>query len=76
MGHCAPANGDSPESVTNRVVFEGLEDDNVEPYFFGDLGGTWMEPINTALNAVMLGEADVETALATAQARFDELPAQ
>ena len=68
--------GDSPESVTNRVVFEGLEDDNVEPYFFGDLGGTWMEPINTALNAVMLGEADVETALATAQARFDELPAQ
>lgn len=68
--------GSSPESVTNRVVFEGLEDESVHPYFFGDLGGTWMEPLNTALNAVMLGESDIDTALATAQARFDEFPAQ
>jgi len=68
-------NGDAPEQLTNRVVFAGLEDDNVEPFFFGDLGGAWMEPINTAINSVILGEADVDTAVATAQARFDELQA-
>lgn len=68
--------GVRPEQVANRVVFEGLGDGNVEPFFFGDLGGAWMEPINTALNSVILGEADVDTALATAQARFDELQAK
>ncbi len=68
--------GDSPEQVANRVVFEGLDDAHVLPFFFGDLGGAWMEPINTALNAVLLGEADVDAALATAQAAFDQMPAQ
>ena len=67
--------GDAPDQVTNRTVFAGLEDGNVEPFFFGDLGNAWMEPINTAINSVILGEADVDTAIATAQARFDELQA-
>jgi multiple sugar transport system substrate-binding protein len=67
--------GTGPENVANRVVFEGLQDGNVEPFFFGDLGGAWMEPINTALNAVLLKEKSVDQALADAQARFDELQA-
>lgn len=65
--------GDAQEQITNRIVFEGLTDTNVEPYFFGDLGGAWMEPVNAALNAVMLGELDVDTAIAQAQSRLDEL---
>ncbi len=65
--------GESQEQVTNRTVFEGLNDTNVEPYFFGDLGGAWMEPINSALNAVMLGELEVDAAVAQAQARLDEI---
>jgi multiple sugar transport system substrate-binding protein len=68
--------GDAPDQVTNRVVFEGLQDGNVEPFFFGDLGGAWMEPINTALNAVILGEQTIDEALAAAQARYDEMQAQ
>ncbi|MBL8596954.1 MAG: extracellular solute-binding protein [Devosia sp.] len=68
--------GDTPEQTVNRVVFAGLSDGNVEPFFFGDLGGAWMEPINTALNSVLTGEADVDTALAAAQAKFDGMAAQ
>lgn len=68
--------GDAPEQVTNRIVYEGLTDDYVDPYFFGDLGGAWMEPVNAALNAVIVGEKDVDTALADAQARLDELMAK
>jgi multiple sugar transport system substrate-binding protein len=68
--------GDTPEQTVNRVVFHGLEDGNVEPFFFGDLGGAWMEPINTALNSVLTGEADVDTALAAAQAKYDAMAPQ
>lgn len=68
--------GDTPEQEVNRVVFAGLEDGNVEPFFFGDLGGAWMEPINTALNSVLTGESDVDTALAAAQAKFDAMAPQ
>lgn len=67
--------GDTPEQMANNVVFHGLEDENVEPFFFGSLGGAWMEPINTALNAVITGEQTVDEALAAAQARYDELQA-
>ena len=68
--------GDTPEQTVNRVVFAGLSDGNVEPFFFGDLGGAWMEPINTAINSVLLGEADVDTALAAAQAKYDAFAPQ
>lgn len=67
--------GVSPAQTANRIVFAGLDDGNVEPFFFGELGGAWMEPINTAINSVILGEADVDTAIATAQQRFDDLQA-
>jgi len=67
--------GDSKEQVANLMVFRGASDGNVLPYFFGDLGGAWMEPINSALNSVMLGEADIDTAISEAQARFDVLMA-
>ena len=68
--------GATPEQTANRVVFAGLQDGNVEPFFFGDLGGAWMEPINTALNAVLTGETDVDTAIAAAQAKFDAMAPQ
>jgi ABC-type glycerol-3-phosphate transport system substrate-binding protein len=35
-----------------------------------------MEPINTALNSVLTGESDVDTALAAAQAKFDAMAPQ
>ncbi|WEX74368.1 extracellular solute-binding protein [Sinorhizobium numidicum] len=69
-------NGDQPEQKSSRVVFDGLSDDHVMPYFFGDIGGSWMQPINAAINSVMLGETDVNSALAAAQARVDQLHAK
>jgi multiple sugar transport system substrate-binding protein len=68
--------GETAEQMANKVVFEGLQDEGVQPFFFGDLGGAWMEPINTALNSVILGEQTVDEAIAAAQARFDELQAK
>jgi multiple sugar transport system substrate-binding protein len=65
--------GDSNAQVASRMVFEGATDGNVMPYYFGKYGGAWMDPINSALNAVMLGEQDVDTALAEAQAKLDTL---
>lgn len=62
--------------IANRIVFEGASDGNVLPYYFGGYGGAWMEPINSALNAVMPGESDVDTALAGAQAALDTLTSQ
>ncbi len=67
--------GDSKEQIANRMVFRGASEGNVKPYFFGDLGGAWLEPVNSALNAVLLGESDVETALSEAQAQYDALQA-
>ncbi len=65
--------GDSAEQKANLAVFRGATDGNVLPFFFGELGGAWMEPINSALNSVLLGEADIDTAIAQAQSRFEEL---
>jgi len=67
--------GESAEQKANLAVFQGASDGNVLPFFFGELGGAWMEPINSALNSVLLGEADIDTALAEAQSRFEELQA-
>ena len=68
--------GDKPDQVANRVVYEGLTDSNVMPYFFGDLGQTWMDPVNSALNSVLVGESDVDTALKAAQTKYDAMTAQ
>jgi multiple sugar transport system substrate-binding protein len=68
--------GGQSEQITSRVLLEGLSDDHVTPYFFGDVGGSWMQPINAALNAVILGEADADTALASAQSVFDRMLAK
>ncbi|WP_026622678.1 multiple sugar transport system substrate-binding protein (plasmid) [Ensifer sp. WSM1721] len=65
--------GGRPEQMTSRVILEGLSDDHVTPYFFGDVGGSWMQPINAALNSVILGEADADTALASAQSALDRM---
>ncbi|MCF8001444.1 MAG: ABC transporter substrate-binding protein [Halanaerobiales bacterium] len=63
---------DSAEAKANKVVFEGASVGNVKPFSFGDYGGAWMEPINTALNEVMSGQATVEEALKQAQKRLDQ----
>ncbi|NRP75402.1 Cyclodextrin-binding protein [Ensifer psoraleae] len=68
--------GGQPEQMASRVVLEGLADDHVSPYFFGDVGGSWMQPINAALNSVFLGEADADAALASAQSAFDRMLAK
>jgi len=67
--------GTDPANIANRIVFEGASDGNVQPYYFGSYGGAWMEPINSALNAVLLGEMDVDAAIAQAQAALDTLMA-
>jgi multiple sugar transport system substrate-binding protein len=68
--------GTEPANVANKIVFDGASDGNVMPYAFGTYGGAWMEPINSALNAVILGEKDVDAAIAEAQAALDTLIAK
>lgn len=65
--------GDSTAQVASRNAFTGTSDGRVMPYDFGSYGGAWMEPINSALNAVLLGERSVDEALAEAQAQLDRL---
>lgn len=67
--------GDSAEQRANAAVFAGASDGNVTPFFFGDLGGEFMSPINTAIGQVVSGEASVDDALAAAQTRFEQLQA-
>jgi multiple sugar transport system substrate-binding protein len=64
------------EQIASRVVLEGLSDDHVTPYFFKDVGGSWMQPINAALNSVILGEEDTNKALQSAQSAFDRMLAR
>ena len=65
--------GDGVAQVASRNAFEGTSDGAVLPYEFAEYGGAWMEPINSALNAVLLGEQGVDEALADAQAALDRL---
>jgi multiple sugar transport system substrate-binding protein len=59
--------------VASRNAFMGTSDGQVMPYEFGEYGGAWMEPINSALNAVLLGEMDVDAAPEEAQGKLDRL---
>ena len=61
------------ESEANRIVFEGASHGHVYGFQFGDVGTDWMEPINSALSAIMTGQADVREALTSAQAELDTL---
>lgn len=65
--------GDSTAQVASRNAFAGTSDGQVMPYDFGEYGGAWMEPINSALNAVLLGEQSVDEALDEAQGKLDRL---
>ncbi|MFP4364188.1 MAG: ABC transporter substrate-binding protein [Spirochaetia bacterium] len=62
---------DNPEAQANKIVFMGASEGNVLPYFFHEYGGTWMEPINSALNEVFSGQTEVNSALETAQQRLE-----
>ncbi len=61
------------EPQLNRVVFQGASQGNVFPFEFRGLGADWMNIINEALSAVLLGEKSVDQALADAQDRLDRL---
>ncbi|MCF8009303.1 MAG: ABC transporter substrate-binding protein [Halanaerobiales bacterium] len=63
---------DTAEAKANKVVFEGASNGHVKPFSFRDYGGEWMEPVNTALNEVMSGQATLEEALKQAQERLEE----
>ena len=65
--------GEAVAQVASRNAFLGTSDGQVMPYEFGAYGGAWMEPINSALNAVLLGEMDVDAALEDAQGKLDRL---
>lgn len=61
--------------MASRLAFEGAQGAGATLYCFDRHGGAWMEPINAALNSVMPGERDVDTAIAEAQGRLDQLMA-
>lgn len=64
---------DDKEAQANFVVFKGADDGFVHPFKFLSYGGDWMQPINDALSAVLLGERDADAALAEAQEALDRL---
>lgn len=65
--------GDSIEQRVNKVVFEGASLGYVEPFSFGQYGGSWKEIMDEALSSVLLKERSVDEAIIQAQARFDAL---
>lgn len=64
---------DTPEAQGNLTVFEGASSGNVLGFQFGSVGTDYMDPINNAMNVVMTGQADSETALTEAQAELDAI---
>lgn len=64
----------SPQEVElAKTVFESANTGIILPYSFRNYGAAWMDPINEALSAVMLGQSTVEQAIATAQAKYDDM---
>lgn len=61
------------ESEANKTIFLGAEMGYVRGYQFGSVGTEWMQPINTAISAVVSGENTVNSALKTAQNEMNEL---
>ncbi len=61
------------ESVLNRYVYQGASDGHVYPYEVNGWGNDWLQIVNNALSSVLLGEADVDSALTTAQQALDRL---
>lgn len=64
---------DTPEAQGNLTVFEGASNGNVLGFQFGSVGTDYMDPINNAMNVVMTGQADSETALNEAQSELDSI---
>ena len=56
-----------------RTSLNAAQQENVLPYKFGAYGPRWQEIIDSATNAVLLGEKTVDEALADAQGAFDTL---
>jgi multiple sugar transport system substrate-binding protein len=66
----------SAESELAKHVFDGALEGHIEPYAFGDYGTAWMNPINEALNAVLLGQMSQKEAIVIAQGKLDALMAK
>lgn len=64
---------DTPEAQGNLTVFQGATHGNVYGFQFGSVGTDYMTPINNALNVVMTGQADSDTALNQAQQELQAL---
>ncbi len=64
---------DSKEARANKWIFEGSRDGNVMTYSFGEFGGRWVDVVESALGAALLGEKTVEAAIADAQLEYDRL---
>ena len=58
---------ESAEAQANLTVFQGASEGNVLGFQFGSVGTDYMTPINNAMNAVMTGQADTQSALQQAQ---------
>ncbi len=64
---------DTPEARANRIIYEGATRGNVQSYQFGSVGTDFVTPVNTAINAVATGQAQVTPALEQAQSEVDAL---
>lgn len=64
------------ENQLAETVYQSVSDGYVMSYEFKDLGTAWSQPINEALNAVLLGQSDVEAALLGAQKKYNRMTAQ
>ncbi len=67
---------DTAEAKGNLTVFQGASAGNVLGFQFGSVGTDYMNPINNALNVVMTGQADSQTALTQAQKDLEALLAR
>lgn len=67
---------DTPEAQGNLTVFEGASAGNVLGYQFGNVGTDYLTPINNAMNEVMTGQSDSQTALTQAQSELAALLAR
>ncbi|PSW20745.1 ABC transporter substrate-binding protein [Photobacterium sanctipauli] len=64
---------DNQENQLAKTVFEGASSGYVMPFAFGQHGSSWMQPINEALNAVLLEQMTAEEAIKMAQAKYDAM---
>ena len=61
------------ENQLAKTIFDGASSGNVMPFAFGQYGSNWMQPVNEALNAVLLEQMTADEAIKMAQAKYDAM---